>query len=298
MASAARSDGGRPILVTGAGGLLGSEVVTSFRRAGRDVVAVERATLDITDAPSVSALFEDVRPGVVVNCAAYTQVDRAESEPEAAYAVNRDGAGSVARAAARCGARLIHISTDFVFDGRARRPYRPEDPTRPLGVYGASKHAGEEEVRRAGGAWAIVRTSWLYGRGGRNFVDRILERARTGEPLRVVADQRGRPTAAPGLADTLRALDDLGATGIWHVADGGEATWFELAREACRLAGLTPELTPVATGDWPAPAPRPPYSVLDLERTERALGRPFADWRSALEGYLASGADLVSGGRG
>lgn len=271
------------MLVTGAAGLLGSAVVAAFREAGRPVLAYGHHELDVTDPAAVRARVRGDRPSTVVHCAAFTQVDRAEDEPERAWAVNRDGTRAVAQACAAVGARLLYLSTDFVFDGQGRRPYRPDDPTAPLGVYGASKRAGEEAVRAEAAEWAIVRTSWLYGPGGRNFVDAILDRATRGDPLRVVADQRGRPTYAPGLAQVLRELAEREVHGVWHVADGGEATWWDLAQAACRRAGLKTDIEPVTTAEWGAAAPRPAYSVLDTTATEHFLGRSLPQWQETLD---------------
>jgi dTDP-4-dehydrorhamnose reductase len=273
------------ILVTGASGLLGRQVVEIARSRGHDEVGLSRAELDVTDAPLVAKVVASHSPEAVVHCAAYTAVDRAESEPDRAHAVNRDGARHVAQAAKDAGALLLYVSTDYVFDGSARRPYRPNDPTGPLSVYGRSKLEGEEAVQGVGGAWIVVRTSWLYG-GGSGFVPAILRRAARGEALRIVDDQRGRPTWAPHAAAALLEVLERGVRGVWHVAGGGECTWLELATEAVRLAGYPVAVDSISTGEFGAPAQRPAYSVLDLEATERLLGRPMIHWRSALEQYL------------
>jgi dTDP-4-dehydrorhamnose reductase len=277
------------VLVTGAGGLLGSLLVERAGRAGHDVVAATRADVDVTDGAAVRRAISDAGPDWVVHCAAWTAVDRAEAEPEAAFAVNARGAGHVASAAAASGARLAHVSTDYVFDGRRRAPYRVGDRPNPLSVYGRSKWAGERAVRRAfeeGSAWGaeplIVRTGWLYGEGGRGFVRTIVDRASAGAALRVVDDQVGRPTSAANVTEALLDLIERGAGGIWHVADRGEATWLEFAREAVRIAGMDVDIEGVSTASWGAPAPRPGYSVLDLGRTEEALGRPMQEWKEAL----------------
>ncbi len=276
------------LLLTGAGGLLGHEFAALAPAAGHTLVALPRTELDVTDARAVHAALDRHRPDVVLNCAAYTAVDRAETAPAAAFRVNRDGARNVAAAAAERGCVMVHPGTDFVFDGRARRPYRPDDPVAPLGVYGRSKAEGERAVLDASSRHLVVRTSWLYGAGGRNFVSAILERAERGLPLRVVSDQRGRPTWARNLAGTILELlaTRPPVSGVWHVADGGEATWLELAREALALRGLDADVEPVSTEAWGAPAPRPLYSVLDVSATEARLGRPMMPWREALRGYL------------
>lgn len=276
------------LLLTGAGGLLAREFSDLAPAAGHTLVALPRAELDVTDARAVHAALDRHRPDVVLNCAAYTAVDRAEANADAAFRVNRDGARYVAEAAAAYGAVMVHPGTDFVFDGRARRPYRPDDPLAPLGVYGRSKAEGERAVLDASSRHLVVRTSWLYGAGGRNFISAILERAERGLPLRVVSDQRGRPTWARNLAGTILELLAVRppVSGIWHATDGGEATWLELAREALALRGLDADIEPVSTEAWGAPAPRPPYSVLDVSATEALLGRPMMPWRQALREFL------------
>lgn len=275
-------------LVTGAGGILGTELRHLAAVRGLDLIGLDRSDLDVTDADAVVDAVEGARPDVVIHAAAYTAVDRAESEPERARRVNVDGSAHVAAAAARAGATVVYVSTDFVFDGRAERPYRPDDPTGPAGVYGRTKLAGEDAVRGAAAEHLVVRTSWVYGRGGRNFVDAILERARTGQALRVVQDQRGRPTWAANLARGLVDLAVSGARGTWHLTDGGPVTtWYGLAAEALRLAGLEVPLAGVSTEEWGAPAPRPAYSALDVRATEERLGRAMPPWPEALAAYLA-----------
>jgi dTDP-4-dehydrorhamnose reductase len=273
------------ILVTGASGLLGRQVVEIARAGGHDVIGLSHAELDVTDAVLVAKTVAHHASEAVVHCAAYTAVDRAEAEPDRAYAVNRDGARHVAQAASDAGAILLYVSTDYVFDGSARRPYLPDDPTGPLSVYGRSKLEGEEAVRGAGGEWIVVRTSWLYG-GDSGFVPAILRRAARGEALRIVDDQRGRPTWAPDAATGVVELLERGARGVWHVAGGGECTWLELAREAVTLAGYAVPIERTSSAEFGAPAQRPAYSVLDLEATERVLGRPMIPWQDALEEYV------------
>jgi len=272
--------------VTGAGGLLGREVVRAGEARGYEVVALDRSALDVTDANAVRERFLDARPEWVVHCAAYTAVDRAEEEPEVARRVNVEGARNVAQAAVASGAWVVHVSTDYVFDGEAQRPYRPDAATGPRSVYGRTKLDGEREVLAASPLALVVRTSWLYGAGGRNFVTSMLERGRAGLPLRVVGDQTGRPTWARNAAHGLLDLFERRVRGVWHVADGGTATWFELVMEAFRRAGIEAEVESVTTADWGAPAPRPRYSVLDLAGTEALLGRASMDWREALGMFL------------
>jgi dTDP-4-dehydrorhamnose reductase len=273
-------------LVTGAAGLLGTDLVAVLERAGHDVRPLTHAELDVTNAAAVADCLRQTRPDVVWHCAAYTAVDAAEADAERARVVNRDGARHIADACRESGARLVHFSTDFVFDGVRRTPYRPDDPPAPISVYGRTKLEGEEAVAASGADHLTVRTSWLFGRGGPNFVTAILARARRGEPLRGVSEQTGRPTWARTAAQGTLALLDAGARGVWHLADRGEASWLELAEEALMLAGLDCPIRGVSTAEWGAPAPRPAYSVLSLTATERLLGRPLPEWRDTLRRFL------------
>jgi dTDP-4-dehydrorhamnose reductase len=275
------------MLVTGAGGLLGRELVETGRRLGYPIVGRTHASLDVTDPSAVRACFAEEAYDLVFHCAAYTDVDGAEGEPELAMRVNRDGTRHVAHAASEAGARLVYLSTDYVFAGEGETPHRPKDPPVPEGAYGRSKLAGERVAAAVEDA-LIVRTGWLYGAYGRNFVDTILERALAGEPIRVVGDQRGRPTWARNLSETLLELVGRQVpAGVWHVADRGDASWAELARTAFRLCGVGIQVLEVTSDEWGAAAPRPGYSVLDLRKTEQALGRRFEPWEKALERYLS-----------
>jgi dTDP-4-dehydrorhamnose reductase len=282
------------LFVTGAAGLLGTEVVASARRRGYDVRPLTRAELDVTDREAARRVLgsDGSGPSAVVHCAAYTAVDRAESEPDLTGRVNHDGAANVAEAAAEAGAWLVHVSTDYVFDGFRSTPWRTDDQPAPRSVYGQTKLAGERAALASSPTALVVRTGWLYGAGGRNFVTAMLERGRLGDPLRVVDDQRGRPTWARNTAEGMLDLFEHRARGVWHVADGGEATWLDLAREVFRLCGIDTPLGPVSTEAWGAPAPRPPYSVLDLTGTEALLGRESMDWREALRRFLMETDDI------
>jgi dTDP-4-dehydrorhamnose reductase len=247
------------------------------------------AELDVTDREAVRGAVVKASPDWVVHCAAYTAVDRAESEPDLAMRVNRDGAEHVARAAAEAGARLLHVSTDYVFDGEKRTPYLPNDDPAPLSAYGRSKLEGERAVMRTapgGRQPLVVRTGWMYGAGGRNFVEAMVERARRGEPLRIVDDQTGRPTWARNVAEVALDLMERGVEGVWHVADSDTATWLELAHEALGRAGVQTEVVGVGSDAFGAAARRPSWSVLDLEETEALLGRTMEPWREALGRFL------------
>ena len=276
-------------LVVGSRGQLGRELVALL---GTEVVwAGDRAEIDVTDGGAVAALVSRVRPDTVFNAAAWNRVDAAESEPGAAFAVNASGPHFLARAAREAGALLVHYSTDYVFDGTASRPYREDDPPRPLGVYGASKLAGEHLVAAAGGEHLVVRTSGVLGRGGSeqkggSFVERIVARARAGEPLRVVADQVFAPTCAADLAAGSIALVRAGARGVFHVTNAGSCSWHELAEAALAAVGLEMPVERISVADLKLPARRPAYSVLDTSRY-RALGLPpLRTWRAALPDCL------------
>jgi dTDP-4-dehydrorhamnose reductase len=286
-----------PILLTGAGGQLGLAVQRAARARGLDLHAIARAELDLADAKAVRARIEALRPAAVINAAAYTAVDRAETEPEAAYAINRDGAAHLATACAALGARLLHVSTDFVFDGRHSSPYRPDDPPNPMGVYGRSKAEGERAVLEILADRALVlRTAWLYGPHGRNFVSTMLRLMAGADPLRVIADQVGTPTCVDGLAQALLAALERGVTGIHHWTDAGVASWYDFAvaiQEEAIAAGLLARavaIEPITTAEYPTPARRPAYSVLDKSDTWRALGFAAPHWRVALRTMLARAA--------
>ncbi|MFZ5584790.1 MAG: dTDP-4-dehydrorhamnose reductase [Thermodesulfobacteriota bacterium] len=236
----------------------------------------------------LEALLASGGVGLVVNCAGYTDVDRAEREPELAMAANAQGAGAVARLCARFGAHLVHLSTDYVFDGQAQgRPYREDDEPRPLSVYGRSKFVGERLVREAHPAALVVRSAWLFGPGRDNFVSKVLAAARAGRPLRVVRDQAGSPTYTRDLAPALIGLGRRRVRGLLHLVNRGQASRYELARQALALAGLDPEaVEPILTADLDPAAPRPAWSVLDTHRSARLMGGPLPDWLGALGRYI------------
>ena len=279
------------LLVTGAGGMLGLDVVRAARAGGFDVVALTRADLDVTDAGAVEAAIESARPDAVVNCAAWTDVDGAEADPDGAYAVNATGAGNVARAAARVAARLVHVSTDYVFDGERApdaAPYVESDATGPRSAYGASKLAGERAVAEAAGvsSQAIVRSSWLFGVGGQNFADKMLALGAERDEVSVVTDQIGCPTATAHLADALLLLarpDGEIGEGIFHVAGAGHCSWNTFAHEIFRQAGVDCRVLPCTTADMPRPAQRPAFSALASERPETPM---LAPWQAGLTDYL------------
>jgi dTDP-4-dehydrorhamnose reductase len=274
------------LLVTGAGGMLGQDLVEAATRE-LDVVALTRGELDITDARAACDALRDARPDVVVNCAAWTDVDGAESDPDGAEAVNAAGAGNLARAASTVGAWTIQISSDYVFDGTKSEPYLESDPTRPLSAYGRSKLAGELEVARgAPDHHTIIRSSWLFGAHGRCFPATILRLAAERDELAVVDDQTGCPTFTGHLARGLVSLVTSGSPprGILHVAGSGSCSWYELAGRIVELGGLDCTIKPARTADMARPAPRPAYSVLV---SERAQAPRLPHWRDGLADYMA-----------
>jgi dTDP-4-dehydrorhamnose reductase len=279
-------------LVTGAGGQLATELLTCAP-PGWSVTAISEIDLDIRDADAVRAAVTKIGPDLLLNAAAYTAVDRAESESDLAYAVNRDGAANLARAAVAVGARIAHVSTDFVFDGEACRAYRPDDRPAPLGVYGASKWAGEQAVLEIAPDALILRTAWVYSPHGGNFMKTMLRLMSTRGAVSVVADQIGTPTSAMTLARALWGLALAGATGVHHYTDAGVASWYDFAQaigEEAQMRGLiaaVPLVTPIATADYPTPARRPAFSVLDKSSAWALLGHPSAHWRIALREVLA-----------
>ena len=275
------------LLVTGAAGMLGRDVASAAAAAGHDLIALGRAQLDITDAVAVHAAVQEARPDIVINCAAWTDVDGAETDAERAFAVNGPAAGEVARAAAAVGAWTVHVSSDYVFAGDKQSPYVESDSTGPESQYGRGKLAGERAVADAApGSHTIVRSSWLFGAGGKCFPATILRAGAERDQLTVVDDQVGCPTFTGHLAPALIGLAEGRVPGIVHVAGAGACSWFEFAREIVALAGLDCEVAAGRTADLGRPAPRPAYSVLVTERDDTP-GLP--EWRQGLQAFLAAG---------
>lgn len=278
-------------LITGAAGMVGTDLREELVSRGEEVVALSRNELDITDSRVVNACVGEHAPDVVVNCAAYTKVDLAETEEHAANAINGSAVELLASAVNETGALLVQVSSDFVFDGSKGQPYDVTDSTGPLSSYGRSKLLGEIAASHAE-KHLIVRTSWLFGTHGPNFVEAIRNQIRKGtDPLRVVSDQRGRPTYTPHLAQAITRLafmahhTDL-ARGIVHYADADECTWFDFASAIAEESGAKVTVKPVTTDEFPRPARRPAYSVLSTERYERLTGIHPAAWRDGLREYL------------
>lgn len=279
------------VLIAGAGGQLGVDLVAALGEAGHQVAAFDRGALDLADGERVQAVLASERPDWVANCAAYTNVDGAESDAAAAFAVNRDGAGTLAQAAAANGARLVHVSTDYVFDGENSRPWQETDPARPLGVYGQSKWAGEEAVRAVMPGAVVLRTAWVYGAHGKNFVKTILRLAAERDALGVIDDQVGCPTWTRDIAAAIGVLIGADAEGTYHYTNEGVASWYDLATaivEEGRSVGfeLRARVRPIPTEDYPLPARRPAYSVLSKRKIRPLLDAPIPHWRTSLRAML------------
>ena len=272
------------LLLLGASGMLGHDVARVAREEGYDLLALGHSELDVTDGPAVERAVSAARPSAVVNCAAYTNVDGAEAEEGLAHAVNGVGAGHVATAASRAGARVVHVSSDYVFDGDKGEPYVEHDRTGPRSAYGRSKLDGERRTAAGCHQHVIVRSSWLFGAHGHNFVATMLRLAGEREEVRVVDDQVGCPTYTGHLAGALVELAGSEAYGIHHVAGTGACSWFELARETFARAGVGTRVTPCTTAEMPRPAPRPRLSALEATRPETPR---LPGWRDGLAAYLA-----------
>jgi len=276
------------LLLTGAAGMLAAAMRRTVP-AGIRLEVLTRRELDVGDAAAVAAVIARLKPEWVINCAAYTAVDQAETEPESAYRVNTAGPLHLATAVRHAGGRLLHFSSDYVFDGARDTPYREDDPPRPLSVYGRSKLAGEYAVRDIlPERHLIVRSQWLFGAGGKNFVATILHLAAQQQRLRVVNDQVGRPSHAADLARAVWRLLERGARGTVHVANEGSCTWFDLATAAVAAAGLEAVVEPCRTADVPRPARRPAYSVLDCSRFLALAGERLPPWQAAVRSYVAA----------
>jgi dTDP-4-dehydrorhamnose reductase len=276
------------VLVTGSGGMLARDLIPILKKR-HEVIASGEEDLNITEREKVFSVLRHLRPDLVVNCAAYTQVDKAEEEREKAFLVNGIGVQNLALACNEHSIPLCHISTDYVFNGEKDRPYTPFDNTDPINTYGASKLAGERFIQWIMNAFYIVRTSWLYGEGGNNFVSTIMRIALERPEIRVVHDQRGSPTSTMTLSLALQGLIETRAYGIYHVTDttDGGISWYEFAGEIVRSSGLSARIIPITTEEFPRPARRPRYSVLDVSIFSLVTGDPLPDWRNALRDFLA-----------
>ncbi|ODR95890.1 hypothetical protein AUC70_03265 [Methyloceanibacter stevinii] len=293
------------MLIIGANGQVGWEIVRQARIAGLPCHAMDRTQLNITAADAVSSAIARLKPSIAINAAAYTNVDKAESDAETAFSVNRDGAAHLAEACAAADIPLVHLSTDYVFDGTQRTPYTEDDPVSPLGIYGASKLAGEQAVRERCPTHVILRTAWVYGIHGQNFVKTMLRIAREREQIKVVDDQFGNPTFAGDLARAILALVRQWQSGAWpaqgfgtfHLAGEGVTTWCGFARaifeEARPKLERVPEIRAITTAEYPTPAKRPPYSVLDCGRLAETHGLALRPWEQGLAEMLETTLGLL-----
>jgi dTDP-4-dehydrorhamnose reductase len=277
------------ILITGAGGMLGHAFTDQFQTRGQGLSAISlpRAKLDISDESCLLNSLNQFKPTLILNCAAHTKVDLCESEEAKANAINGHAVGTMARWSRENECVLMHVSTDFVFDGSLRRPYEAGDSTHPLSAYGRSKLLGEIELQKnAPARWLIVRTAWVYGRHGGNFPRTMVQAARDGKPLSVVSDQQGTPTYTVDLAEGILNLLDAGASGIWHLSNSGETNWHEFAQATLAEFDISAPVTPVTSDQWkqmrPNTATRPGYSVLNIEPYTQKTGKVMRPWRAAL----------------
>lgn len=285
------------IALVGAKGMLARKVI-ELAPAGTPLYLLDLPEFDVTDGQSVDSQLQEIQPGIIINCAAFTNVDGCETAVDAAFAVNGEGPGLLARAALSLDATLVHISTDYVFPGTGSAPLQEDDPTGPPSVYGQSKLSGEQEILASGlQRYLIVRTSWLYGPGGKNFVETIVRLAAERKELGVVADQIGSPTYTGDLARAIYTLigltqDRASGYGTYHFANSGYCSWFEFAQEIVaqsrRYGGtvVTEELRPLTTEEYPLPAPRPQYSVLDTLKYRQATGQAVPGWQKSLAHYF------------
>jgi dTDP-4-dehydrorhamnose reductase len=272
------------LLVTGAAGMLGHRVVADARARGWDVVGIDLPDADLTDPNAAQDVAEEHAPDAIIHCAAFTDVDGAEEHEARALAVNADASANIAAAAAMLGARIVAVSTDYVFDGTLTgRPYVESDPTAPIGAYGRTKLAGEEAIAGHNPNFAIARTAWLFGVGGKNFPDTMLKAAETRDEVAVVTDQVGSPTWAGHLSPALLDLAAGTATGVFHTAGGGQCSWHELTVELYRAAGVGARVNETTAAEFPRPAPRPAWSVL---ATERDATPRLPPWQDGVAAYL------------
>jgi dTDP-4-dehydrorhamnose reductase len=281
------------ILIIGSKGMLAHAVFRTLHTRGRTAQGVDLPECDITDESSLRELFNAHRPTLLINCAAHTKVDLCEEQEDLANAVNGHAVGAMAKLCREYGTYFVHFSTDFVFDGRGSRPYRPTDPVGPLSAYGRSKLLGEQLLQQnAPPQWLIARTAWLYGLNGPSFPKTMVDRARANQPLKVVSDQIGSPTYTEDLAAATLDLVDRGRTGLWHLTNNGQVSWFEFAKATLEEFGIKFAVASTTSAEWfelrPNSAIRPAYSVLDTEPFARCVGRQMRPWREALRDFAAA----------
>ncbi len=290
-------------LIIGANGQLGAAMTRAFADRGLPVTAVGRDKVDLSRPVEAARFVETSDADIIINAAAYTAVDKAESEPALAEIVNAEAPARMAEAAKRSGALFVHYSTDYVFDGTKRTPYVEEDETNPLSIYGHSKREGEKAILAAGGSALIFRASWLYARRGKNFLNTMLRLANDGKPLTIIDDQEGAPTWVGSLVEgSMSVFDRIAAvggspaeaantiSGIYHMSCGGQTSWRRFAEAIFAHRGLSPEVTPIATADYPTPAPRPLWSVMSNEKLASTFGVRLPEWEEGLARCLAEPA--------
>jgi len=273
------------VLLLGAGGMLGHDLIVS-KPAEIVLHPCTRAQVDITDAWQVQHAISHCEADLVVNAAAYTDVDEAERDPDTAFAINAVAPGEIGRAAAQVGARVVHYSTDYIFDGRAKSPYQEQDPPNPLSVYGASKLRGDKNLEMSGAEYLIIRTQWLFGLHGRSFPRTMWERAISRLSTRVVVDRVGRPTYTVDLARVTWELAAAGVSGIVHAANASTGSWYDVARRIYAAANAEELLEPCSHAEYPAAASRPAWSVLDTAKLDGLIGRPLPTWQNAIDRFL------------
>lgn len=276
------------VVVTGAKGQLGQDVMKQLHAQNHEALGTDRDDLDITNEADVLKFISDVKPDVILHCAAYTNVDAAEADKETAYQINALGTEYLAKAARAVDAKMLYISTDYVFDGTATEPYEVDHPTKPIGVYGETKFAGEEMLKKYVEKYFIVRTAWVFGIGGNNFVKTMIRLGEERGEVGVVHDQVGSPTYTVDLASFMLELMKTDKFGTYHATNGGVCSWYEFAVEIFKQAGMDQvKVSPLTTDQFPRPAKRPAYSVLSKQKMEEAGFTPLRDWKEALAAYLA-----------
>ena len=287
------------VLVTGAKGMLGRDVVKTLEMKGHEVwgtdINLPEDRLDITRQDQIRYALSSYRPTWVVNCAAYTNVDKAEEQEEEAILLNAKGPDLMAHACRKLKVRLMHISTDYIFDGTKGSPYTEEDIPNPINVYGMSKLAGENAIRHQMDDYIILRTQWLIGQHGRSFISTILTAAQINESIRVVNDQWGSPTFTFDLAKAITQLMEIDARGVYHVCNRGKATWYDLANKAIELVGLSTKVIPVSTEEFPRPAKRPARTILSTKKFSDKTGKVMPIWQISLESFVQEYLQHVKG---
>ena len=283
----------KKIFVIGSTGMLGSALSDKLLELSCDVEFAswpkkdgKSFLLDITNSKSLADSFERIKPDIVFNCSAYTDVDGAEGDYDTAYKINATGVENIAKLCKKNNSLLVHISTDYVFPGDADKPYTPDDPTEPVTAYGRSKFAGEKAIAQTGCEHIIIRTAWLFGPGGNNFVDTIIKLAKSRDEIKVVDDQLGCPTYTKQLADCMIALAASNGRGVFHFCNGLACSWYDFASEIVKLSGIDCKVLPCSSDEFPRPAKRPAYSVLDISKTTQTVEMSVMSWQEALKDYL------------